>query len=75
MSTSKGKTIEKNWEKLVDTREEINNQTNNIKTQQENGTDTRKERFEATTDLWKLNDKEDQLEDKLKKSGVPERML
>ncbi|KAK6803037.1 hypothetical protein RDI58_000821 [Solanum bulbocastanum] len=70
MSTSKSKTIEKNWEKLVDTRQEIDQRTNNIKTQQESGTDTRKERFEATTDLWKLKDKEVQVEDKLEKSGL-----
>ncbi|XP_055829184.1 uncharacterized protein LOC129898609 [Solanum dulcamara] len=75
MSTSKGKTIEKNWEKLVDTRQEIDQRTNYIKNQQESGTDTRKERFEATSDLWKLKDKEDQLEDRLERSGVPKRMI
>lgn len=62
-------------EKLVNTRQEIEQRTNNIKNQEESSSDTRKERFEATTELWKLKDKEDQLEDRLEKYGISKRML
>lgn len=74
MSSSKSKTIDNYWERLADTREQIEKQTNDLKNtnvQQENV----KDRYETTTNIWKLNDKEDKLEDKLEKRGIPKRMI
>lgn len=74
MSSSKSKTIDNYWERLADTREQIEKQTNDLKNtnvQRENV----KDRYETTSNIWKLNDKEDQLEDKLEKRGIPKRMI
>lgn len=74
MSSSKSKTIDNYWERLADTREQIEKQTNDLKNtnvQQENV----KDRYETTTNIWQLNDKEDKLEDKLEKRGIPKRMI
>lgn len=71
MSSSKGKGIQKIWEKLVGKRDEIDKETNDLK---ESGSST-KEKYEKTSELWKKMDKADKLEDKLEKKGVPKRFI
>ncbi|CAN4114845.1 unnamed protein product [Withania somnifera] len=74
MSSSRSKRIDKTMEKLIETREEIDKQANDLRNwnhgQQES---SMKQKYEATVEHWKLKDKEDKSEDRLEKEGLPKR--